>query len=178
MRLTLLQPMTTRRCGYSDERGLPILKGVPGRTIGCRGMTRCQKSMGGPERPCGYQQIVGVERIWGRESVRSSKSRLISQFNDKKTQIWSSQPSLEIGSPIEIGGHNTSASTYVPLPLSSDIHRQSIEVTGRSGTDDGCDICAYERASPADVAAENEEEEEDDTIPVAPTATIAAVPCS
>jgi hypothetical protein len=43
MRLTLCQPMTTRRCGYTEEGGLPILRGVPGRTIGCRRMTRCQK---------------------------------------------------------------------------------------------------------------------------------------
>jgi hypothetical protein len=64
---------------------------------------------------------MGVERMWERESVRSSKFRLISQFNDKKTLIGSSQPPLRVVSPIEMDGHNTSAPTYVPPPKNAEI---------------------------------------------------------
>jgi hypothetical protein len=55
--------------------------------------------------------------MWGRESVRTSKCRLISQSNDKKTLIWSSPPLP--GSRFTIRNRRR-APTYVPLPDSAD----------------------------------------------------------
>ncbi len=58
--LPLCQPMTARRSSSRKQSALPILGVGPRRTIGCGGMTRCQKCVCGPERTSAYLWIWDI----------------------------------------------------------------------------------------------------------------------